>query len=109
MVNFQPDDFGEDAAKQGTETADGSAEDIQVNLFPEFRRQRLRRLLRPRNMLLALLTVVVILSLYGFFVVQQLSGNYYIEAGDRFLAQGDYASASQAYAQAVQFDPQNPE
>lgn len=110
MVNFQPDDFGEDAGGGSEEkTSDVQEGEIQVNLFPEFRGQRLRRLLRPRNVLLALLTVVVALSLYGFLVVQALSSDYYIKTGDGFMANGDYVSAAHSYQQAVQIDPQNPE
>jgi tetratricopeptide (TPR) repeat protein len=110
MVNFQPDDFGEDTGKKNEEKPlDAQEEEIQVNLFPEFPHQRLRRMLRPRNLLFALLTVTALLSLYGFFVVQGLSSDYYIKAGDRFMTAGDYASAASHYQQAVQFDPQNPE
>lgn len=110
MVNFQPDDFGEESAKPQSEPAtDPVDEEIKVNLFPEFRRQRLRRLLRPRNLFLALLTVLVFLSLYGFFVVQQLSSDYYIKTGDRLMTNGEHAAASSYYQQAVEFDPQNAE
>lgn len=110
MVNFQPDDFGEETAKKdGEKPVDAQEEEIQVNLFPEFRRQRLRRLLRPRNVLLTLLMVVGVLSLYGFFVVRQLSSDYHIETGDRFMTDGEHTSAASYYQQAVQFDSQNPE
>jgi tetratricopeptide (TPR) repeat protein len=109
MVNFQPDDFGEDTGRNEEKPLDAQEEEIQVNLFPEFPHQRLRRMLRPRNLLFALLTVAALLSLYGFFVVQGLSSDYYIKAGDRFMTDGDYVSAASHYQQAVQFDPQNPE
>ncbi len=132
MVNFQPGDFGEDVVedKAGKPTSKvcphcGKSVDttanvcpycnlsleelIQVDLFPEFPRQRLRRLLRPQTILLAVLIVTVTLGLYGFLVVQRLSSDYYIETGDRFLSDGDNASAARYYQQAVQFSPQNPE
>jgi tetratricopeptide (TPR) repeat protein len=110
MVNFQPDDFGEESAKPDSEKAsDPDNEEIKVDLFPEFPRQRLRRLLRPRNVLLALLTVAAVMGVYGFFVVQQLSSDYYIKTGDRLMAQGDNAAAASYYREAVQVGPQNPE
>jgi tetratricopeptide (TPR) repeat protein len=110
MVNFQPDDFGEDSAKPASEKASAPVnEEINVDLFPEFPRQRLRRLLRPRNVLLAFLTVAALFGLYAFFVVQQLSSDYYIETGDQLMAQGDHAAAAGYYQQAVQVGPQNPE
>jgi tetratricopeptide (TPR) repeat protein len=110
MVNFQPDDFGEESAKPDPENpANPVGEEIQVELFPEFPRQRLRRLLRPRNLLLALVAVAGLLGLYGFLVVQQLSSDYFIKSGDRFMAEGNHILASDNYQQAIQVDPQNPE
>jgi tetratricopeptide (TPR) repeat protein len=110
MVNFQPDDFGEEPVKADPQSPPGPAnEEIQVELFPEFPRQRWRRLFRPRTILLALLTVAVVLGVYAVFIVQRLSSGQYIRNGDRLQAQGDYAAAANYYAQAVQAGPQNPE
>lgn len=132
MVNFQPDDFGDDlAGKRADETPVeqcphcGKAIDahsalcphcnlpvdelIQVDLHPEFPRQRLRRLLRPRTVITAVVTVAMVLGLYGFFVIQRFSSDYYIKAGDRSMAEGNNAAAVEYYQQAVQFGPQNPE
>jgi tetratricopeptide (TPR) repeat protein len=114
MVNFQPDDFGEESVKPAPEkmadrAIDPVDEEIQVELFPEFPRQRLRRLLKPRTILLSLLTVVVVLGIYAVFIVQRLSSDQYITNGDRLMEQGDYAAAAGYYQQAVQVGPQNPE
>ncbi len=110
MVNFQPDDFGEESAKPDRENpADPVDEVIQVELFPEFPRQRLRRLFKPRTLLLSLLTVVVALGIYAVFIVQRLSSDQYITNGDRLMARGDHAAAANYYRQAVQVGPQNPE
>jgi tetratricopeptide (TPR) repeat protein len=110
MVNFQPDDFGEESAKPNAEIpSDPANEEIQVELFPEFPRQRLRRMFKPRTILLALLTVVVALGIYAVFIVQRLSSDQYITNGDRLMAQGDNITAANYYQQAVQVGPQNPE
>ncbi len=132
MFNYQPDDFGEDP--EGTGGAQAAAEKcphcgeaiaansavcphcnmpldelIQVDLHPEFPYQRLRRLFQPRNIIVAVVTVAVALGLYGFFVAQRFSSEYYIAAGDRVMAEGDNAGAVEYYRQAVRFGPQNPE
>lgn len=132
MFNFQPDDFGENPGGEGREktpveqcphcskpiNADTVVcphcnlpidELIQVDLHPEFPYQRLRRLLQPRNIILAVVTVAMVLGLYGFFVIQRFSSEYYIASGDRFLKDGNYTAALESYQQAVQFGPQKAE
>ncbi|MBC7875674.1 MAG: tetratricopeptide repeat protein [Anaerolineales bacterium] len=127
-MDFQPGDFGENnpedsivnACPHCSKPVDKSAtvcphchlpldEIIQVDLSRELPNQRLHRLLQPRNILIAVLTVAVALGLYGFFVVQQLSGDYYTANGDSLIANGDIASAAEYYRQAVQLSPQDPE
>ncbi len=132
MTNFEPGDFGESPVGKGGEASPVELcphcaktintpssvcphcnlpldELIQVDLFPEFSRQRWRRLLQPRTIIIAVATVAVALGLYGFFVVQRLSSDYYIAAGDRLMADGNDASAAEYYRKAVQFSPQDPE
>lgn len=131
MLNFQPDDFGEDPSGKSGGAAVGQCphcakaidtdssvcphcnlpldELIQVDLHPEFPHQRLRRLLQPRTILVAVVTVAVALGLYGFFVIQRFSSDYYIAAGDGSMAEGNYPAAVEYYQQAVQYGPQNPE
>ncbi len=82
---------------------------LQMDLSPEFPRQRWRRLLRPQTIIIAVITVATILGLYGFFVIQQLSSDTYIANGDRLMAEGNNTAAAENYRQAAQLSPQNPE
>ncbi|MBI5825200.1 MAG: tetratricopeptide repeat protein [Chloroflexi bacterium] len=132
MVNYQPDDFGESPSEQNNAVSpveqcphcgkaiEGTSaicphcnlpvdELIQVDLHPEFPRQRLHRLLQPRNIIAAVATVALALGVYGFFVIQRFSSDYYITAGDRSMTEGNNAAAVEYYQQAVRFGPQNPE
>ncbi len=132
MFDFQPDDFGEGLEKAGgaqvsaeqcphcAKAVDANSsicphcnmpvdELIQVDLHPEFPHQRFRRLLQPRNVIVAVVTVAMVLGLYGFFVIQRFSSEYYIAAGDRLLEEGNNTAAAEYYRQAVQFGPQNAE
>lgn len=129
MLNFEPDDFGEKSADDdarveqcphcGKTIAERVSicphchlpvdELIQVDLHREYPRQRLRRLLQPRAIITAVATVAMALGLYGYFVIQRFSSEYYITAGDRSMTEGDNHAAVEYYRQAAQFGSQNPE
>ncbi len=83
-------------------------ETITVDLNRHVLNRPLRRVLHPRNVFLVLATMAFALGAYGFFVVQRLSSDYYISAGDRVMAAGDFASAVEYYRQAVQVGSQDP-
>jgi tetratricopeptide (TPR) repeat protein len=81
---------------------------FQMELSPKLPRQSWRRLLRPQTIILAVVMVAAVLGIYGFFVIQRLSSDYYITTGDRLMTEGD-DTAIEYYRQAVQLGPQNPE
>lgn len=83
-------------------------ETITVDLNRHVLTRPLRRVLHPRNVFLVLATMAFALGFYGFLVVQRLSSDYYISAGDRVMAEGDFASAVEYYRQATQVDSQDP-
>lgn len=83
-------------------------ETITVDLNRHVLNRPLRRVLHPRNVFLVLATMAFALGFYGFFVVQRLSSDYYITAGDRVMAAGDFASAVEYYRQAVQVGSHDP-
>jgi tetratricopeptide (TPR) repeat protein len=86
-----------------------TGESFQLDSAPQLPRQRLRWLLRPQTILVAVLTVAVTLGLYGYIYVQQMSSDFYIMEGDRLAGQGDYAAAIRSYQMAAYLDPQNPQ
>lgn len=83
-------------------------ETITVDLNRHLLNRPLRRVLHPRNVFLVLATMAFALGFYGFFLVQRLSSDYYLSAGDRVMAAGDFASAVEYYRQAVQVETQDP-
>ena len=130
MTNFHPDDLKESPAGNGSSSVEHCPhcakiigthsplcphcnfpldESVQMDLSPEFPRQRWRRLLRPQTIIIAVVTVAAMLGLYGFFVIQRLSSDTYIAKGDRLLREGNNTAAAEYYQRAVQINPQNPE
>lgn len=83
-------------------------ETITVDLNRHVLNRPLRRMFHLRNIFLVLATMAFALGVYGFFVVQRLSSDYYISAGDRVMAAGDFAAAVEYYRQAVQVGSQDP-
>jgi len=124
MYDYQPGDFGETGSQSD---ANNSArrcprcskmipaglavcpncalsmdEEIQVDLHPETPSERLRKIFKPRNVILSVLTVAAALGLYGYFVLQRFSSASFISAGDRFMQEQNYSAAADSYRQALQ-------
>ncbi len=131
MFDFEADDFGENQVKNERDDSAvlkcvhcskpidpqsttcphcGKSTEVMINveLNRHVLNRPLRRMFHPRNVFLVLATMAFVLGVYGFFVVQRLSSDYYISAGDRVMAQGDFASAVEYYRQAVQVGSQDP-
>jgi len=81
---------------------------IQMEAAPEFKHQRWRWLLHPRTIIVSVVTVAVVLGLYGFIVLQQYSNKQYIATADRFMTEGNTSAAAEYYRKAVQFGSQDP-
>ncbi|MBI5945911.1 MAG: tetratricopeptide repeat protein [Chloroflexi bacterium] len=124
MVNFQPDNVEEESAgklcphcakiiRSPAPTCPYCNmpldELIQMEAAPEFKPQRWRWLLRPRTMIVSVLTVAVVLGLYGFIVLQQYSNEQYTATADRLMTEGNTSAAAEYYRKAVQFGSQDPE